>query len=167
MVPPHPAMLPPDQLLAACDQRFTRRSGPGGQNRNKVETAVILSHRPTGISAEANEQRTQGENRQRALFRLRITLALEIRGTPGDNPTELWRGRCRDGKLFINPAHDDFPAMLAEALDVLNAFDFDPKRAAEFLGCSSSQLLGLLRDEPKAFALLNTKRSEKGLHSLK
>ncbi len=63
----HPAALDPDLLAAECEFRATRRSGPGGQNRNKVETAVILTHRPTGISAQASEWRTQGENRQRGL----------------------------------------------------------------------------------------------------
>ena len=52
----HPAALDPERLLAECDVRFTRRSGPGGQNRNKVETAVILTHRPTGITAEASDR---------------------------------------------------------------------------------------------------------------
>jgi hypothetical protein len=163
----HPASLSPEQLLAQCDQRFTRRSGPGGQNRNKVETAVILRHRPTGYIAEANEKRTQGENRQQALFRLRILMALEIRGSLTDSPTDLWRSRCRGGKLSVNPAHDDFPALLAEALDALEHFNHNPKHAAEFLGCSTTQLVGLLRDESKAFALVNSKRSQRGLHVLK
>src|SRR5512136_1849191 len=77
---PHPAALDLASLAAECDFRTTRRSGPGGQNRNKVETAVILTHRPTGLSAEAAERRTQGENRKYALFRLRVKLALEVRG---------------------------------------------------------------------------------------
>ena len=45
--PPHPAAVDLASLAAECDFRTTRRSGPGGQNRNKVETAVILTHRPT------------------------------------------------------------------------------------------------------------------------
>ena len=39
---PHPAALDTELLARQCDFRATRRGGPGGQNRNKVETAVIL-----------------------------------------------------------------------------------------------------------------------------
>src|SRR5262249_34131870 len=65
----HFAALDPEVLAAQCEFRTTRRSGPGGQNRNKVETAVILTHRKTGVSATASERRTQGENRRAALKR--------------------------------------------------------------------------------------------------
>ena len=160
----HPAAIDPARVLAECEQRFTRRSGPGGQNRNKVETAVILRHRPTGLVAEASERRTQGENRDRALFRLRLAMALEIRRPMAEAPSDLWRSRCRGGKLAINPSHDDFPALLAEALDVLEAHDSDAKAAASALGCSTSQLVGLLRDEPRALAMVNARRGDRGLH---
>ncbi|HYW80276.1 MAG TPA: peptide chain release factor-like protein, partial [Thermoguttaceae bacterium] len=77
--PVHPAALPADALFEQCDMRRLRRSGPGGQHRNKVETAVVLTHRPTGISAEANERRSQAQNRNVAIARLRMNLALGIR----------------------------------------------------------------------------------------
>jgi RF-1 domain len=168
----HPACLEPDVLAAECELRTTRRSGPGGQNRNKVETAVILTHRPTGLSAEAAERRTQGENRREALFRLRIKLALEVRrstGTSGADlyrPSPLWHARCRGGRIVVNPEHDDFPALLAEALDVLAESGHDPKRAAASLSCSPSQLIKLLKDEPRAFASFNNLRRQAGLHAL-
>src|SRR6266550_7485843 len=110
----HPAALPPETLLADCEVERTRRGGPGGQHRNKVETAVVIEHRPTQISAQAGERRSQEENRQEALFRLRLKLAIEVRRLlePAYSPSELWLSRCRQGKVSINPRHDDFPALL-------------------------------------------------------
>jgi hypothetical protein len=164
----HPAALEPDRLLADCEVRFTRRSGPGGQNRNKVETAAILTHRPTGLVAEANERRSQGENRKVALRRLRVLLALEVRGEGQvGGPSDLWRSRCQGGRVVVSPEHDDFPALLAEALDVVAALDFDVKEAAGALRCSTSQLVRFLKDEPRALAMINDARRERGQHTLR
>ncbi|AMV38660.1 peptide chain release factor family protein [Planctomyces sp. SH-PL62] len=163
----HPAAMDPDRLAAECDFKTTRRSGPGGQNRNKVETAVILTHRPTGIAAEAAERRTQGENRRQALFRLRLRLALEIRTPAEPAPSPLWASRLRGGRIVVSPEHDDFPALLAEALDVLASLDDDVKAAATALGCSATQLVKLLAAEPRALTQINARRTSRGLHPLR
>lgn len=164
----HPACLDDARLLQECSVTRGRRSGPGGQHRNKVETAIRMEHRPTGIKAEASERRSQSENQRRALFRLRVNLALEVRlsAAEGTGPTELWRTRCRNRRLAVNADHADFPALLAEALDRIHATGGDVVPAAVALECSTSQLLKFVKLEPAAWRLVNEWRVARGLHGL-
>jgi len=124
---------------------------------------------PTGVRAEASERRSQAQNRSQALFRLRVNLALEVRRLCGPDyvPSSLWQSRCGGGVLKLSAAHDDFPSLLAEALDVLAALDADPKRAAAVLDCNPSQLVRLLKLDPRALALVNGWRRDRQLHALR
>ncbi|MCG3180480.1 MAG: Peptide chain release factor 1 [Phycisphaerae bacterium] len=165
----HPAAWDEPRLLAECDVRRTRASGPGGQHRNKVETAVTVTHRPTGLAAQASERRSQHENRTRALWRLRVRLAIEHRRPIGLSfgSSDLWRSRCVGGRIVCNPSHADFPALLAEAMDVLAERAMDPRATADALGCTPTQLVKFLAAEPAALAKVNAARQSAGLHALR
>ncbi|MEM6258068.1 MAG: peptide chain release factor-like protein [Planctomycetota bacterium] len=164
----HPAALDDEALLKDCEVASGRASGPGGQNRNKVETAIRITHRPSGLVAKATERRHKEQNKQQALLRLRLKLAAQVREPvdPGAAASACWQARVRQRKLMINPGHADYPLLLAEALDRLAAVGYVVPAAAELLGVSASQLLKLIKHEPDAMSRLNSQRRSVGLHPL-
>jgi hypothetical protein len=168
----HPASLSPKELLEGCETQRTRRGGPGGQHRNKTETAIVITHRESGVSGQASERRSQHDNREVAVFRLRLNLAIAIRiekdiANESLLPSELWRGRVIGGKLQVNVNHADFPTLVAEALDWILTHDFDLATAAGRLGLSTSQLVKFLKLCPEAWQMIQQKRHDRGLPRLK
>lgn len=79
-------------LLAECEETFFVGGGPGGQHRNKTESAVRLVHRPTGVTVTATERRSQLQNRGAALERLRERLAPLAHRPKPRRPTRPTRG---------------------------------------------------------------------------
>ncbi len=90
-----------DTLEQACDMEFFVAGGPGGQHRNKVETAVRLTHRPSGFVVTATERRSQSANRDAAYERMaEKLLALQVVQKPR-RPTKTPAGvkaKRLDGK---------------------------------------------------------------------
>ena len=176
----HPASLPIEQLLRQCQIQTGRRSGPGGQHRNKVETAVVIKHLPTGITAQASERRSQATNREEAVQRLRLSLAVQVRTTNDTRtngpalecePSALssafqWSSRINKGKIQVSQDHEDYPAVIAGLLDDLQAKNWNLSELAEQFQTSSSQVIKLLRTHPPALEVLNQNRIQLGLPKL-
>ena len=167
--PTHPAALDLESLMKQCTMTRGRASGPGGQHRNKVETHITIMHDPTGIEAQAGERRLAKENQRVALKRLRLNLATHVRvEVPrGEIRSELWKSRCRNRKIVCSVKHFDFPSMLAEAFDVIDACAYDMRKASTRLECTSSQLLRLIASHPPALAKFNDERRLRSMRPLK
>lgn len=85
-----------EALLAQCDVSTFRAGGPGGQYQNKTDSAVRLRHRPTGIVVTCRAQRSQYQNKQTCLRRLRERIAkLNEEPTPRV-PTRVSRGAVEE-----------------------------------------------------------------------
>ncbi|MBZ4332652.1 peptide chain release factor-like protein [Corallococcus interemptor] len=66
--------LDDEALLKVCDVEFFIASGPGGQHRNTTASGVRLTHPPTELSVTATERRSQSQNKDAAVRRLRAGL---------------------------------------------------------------------------------------------
>ena len=176
---PHPALLAIDVLAQQTQNRFQRRSGPGGQHRNKTSSGVFLQHDPTSIIAEATERRSQADNRAVAMSRLRYRLATQVRTCsildqnqdsliPNDDAIELeLRGRYHGSRLKLNDNNIDKPAVLALLLNDLHAAGGQPSLVAQSWKASTTSIVQLIRSQPEAFALVNSVRKHHGRGALK
>jgi RF-1 domain len=156
------------ELLAESDVSTYRGSGPGGQNRNKVESAVRIRHRPTGITAIAEESRSQAENRKRALRRLRKAIALHVRRPVAEDIVPQEIRACVDGKgrLGVGRRDERYLAAAASILDVLVAAEGSISTTAARLGLTTGNLSAFLTADEDLMAEANRVRADRGLRAL-
>lgn len=158
-------------LLKHCEVHTYRASGPGGQKRNKTDSAVRLRLAETGLVVVATESRSQHENRARALRRLRHTIALEMR-RPVDpdryEPGPILR-TCltRKSQLQVGMRDARYPHVVREILDLVAACSGRLSDAAPKLGISTANLSALLVRDDKLLQSANRIRLAAGLKRLK
>jgi hypothetical protein len=162
----HPTFLSLEELESQCDISFRRASGPGGQNRNKVETAVLFVHRDTQVRGQASEARTQAVNRREALHRLRLELAIQLRTEPSHEGLALLHKYIQNARINVGIKNWDWSMALAEVLNRLAAREWQLSIVAAELGVSPSQIIKLLGKHPPAMLLLNEAREKLGLKKL-
>lgn len=155
------------ELVRQCAVDTYRASGPGGQKRNKTESAVRLRHAPTGLAVTAVESRSQHENRARALRRLRDKIAFEVRSAvdpdgyaPPAAVSALFASR-------VPRKSDDWRRGVQGLLDLIVALDCAVGEAARHIGVTTGALSKLLlRDEGLA-RTINQLRAQRGMRPLR
>lgn len=164
------------ELLAQCETDRFRASGPGGQKRNKTDSGVRLRHRPTGLRGEAVEERSQHQNRTRALRRLRRGIALTLRAPveldgyePAGALVEAIRpGRAGGaGRLEMGRRDHRYLETVARLFDVLEATGWRVSDAAECLGVSTAAIGRFLAGDAEVFRAANERRQALGLPPLR
>ena len=156
-------------LLAQCEVDLYRASGPGGQKRNKTDSAVRIRHKPSGIMVIAEESRSQPENRARALRRLRKALALRVRrAVPEAGVPEAIRACIgRDGRLRVGQRDARYLPACAAVLDVLFALGGSVSAAGQRLGLTTGNLSAFLTGDDELFVETNRIRAGFGLRALR
>ena len=178
-----------EELLAQCDVHIYKASGPGGQHRNKVSSAVRLRHRPSGISATANDSRSQHSNRKLAMQRLRMNIALKLRRSAEGNAEASQAGGEADmsrpavlaecmhvatkgpgaglARLTIGKKNPRFWQVAAYLLDILDEEEGRLSSAGDRLGITTGNLTAAFKSQRHLLAEVQKIRKRHGLGSVK
>jgi len=149
-------LLSDEELVRLCRVDTFRGTGPGGQKRNKTESAVRVTHRESGLAAFDDQSRSQHLNRARALQKLRLELAVSLR-----QPPQPWDKDCPGLNSRL------YPCWLAAVFDALHAAEFRLSDAAALLGSSTGKLSRNISRDPFACQRVNQERQKRDLPALR
>ena len=166
-------MASDDALIAQCDVDRYRASGPGGQHRNKTESAVRLRHRLTGVSAIGEDSRSQAENKVHAVRRLRAAIALSVRepvALDGHAPSPRLAALVAAGTAPLGARTrltGDYWAAIAELLDLLVAGELEIAATAQRLGITTGALSKLVLHDDQVARAVNDLRRARSMRPLR
>ncbi len=164
-----------DALIAQSEVDRYRASGPGGQHRNKTESAVRLRHLPTGVSAIGEDSRSQAENKIYAVRRLRAAIALEVRA-PIAGELDGYVASPRLAALVAGGTAPlgartrltaDYWLAIAELLDLLVAGDLEIGATARRLGITTGAMSKLLLHDDAIARVVNDLRRARAMRPLR
>ena len=147
---------------------------PRRSERNKTSSAVRVRHLPSGLLVIAEESRSQHENRERGLKRLRQAFFLKLREpvptlevSQIDGFGEVAAARNGEGRLDVGRKDPRFWPAAGVVLDVLAAVEARVGDAAKLLEVSTGNLIDFLRLEPKVWEQANYLRQKFGHRALR
>ncbi len=164
--------LPDADLARECELDRFRGSGPGGQKRNKTESAVRLRHLATGLVGQASDSRSQSLNRERALRRLRESAAFDLREpvtVDGYRPPPALAALLAAGTGRRGPRQREeagYLQAMAQLLDLFVATGCSVGDTGRLLGLSTGATSRLLLGDERVARAANQYRSARGMRPL-
>jgi hypothetical protein len=169
---PHPRTwldLPEDAFLADCRFDAFRGPGPGGQKRNKTSNSIRLTHVPTGLHVIAGESRSQVENKARAIRRLRLRIALELRHEIDPlrfEPPAWFKSVTQLGRLAISTHNVHYAQAAALVLDLLSLRHGSVAEVGKLLGVTTTSVVRFLESDHQLWEAANAIRHHAGQGAL-
>ncbi|MEO8706607.1 MAG: peptide chain release factor-like protein [Kofleriaceae bacterium] len=162
-----------DALIAQCEVDRYRASGPGGQHRNKTDSAVRLRHKPSGVTAIGEDSRSQAENKMHAVRRLRSAIALDVREPvvlEGFVPSPRLAAFVAAGTPPLGARTrltGEFWAAIGELLDLLVAGSLEIGTTAQRLGITTGAMSKLLLHDDQVARAVNDLRRAASMRPLR
>ncbi|HMG21488.1 MAG TPA: peptide chain release factor-like protein [Kofleriaceae bacterium] len=162
-----------EALIAQSEVDRYRASGPGGQHRNKTESAVRLRHRASGATAIGEDSRSQAENKVHAVRRLRAAIALALRepvALDGYAPSPRLAALVAGGTAPLGARTrltGDYWAAIAELLDLLVSGELEIAATAQRLGITTGALSKLLLHDDQVARVVNDLRRGRQMRPLR